>query len=282
LVVHFLLSVIAVAALVLLVMNVLVWRSQERIVFQPSAPPYPDDRGRTRVAYTASDGQPLFAYVVGDRATATGAMLVFHGNADLAVNQLGWADALARRTGVLVVVPEYRGYAGLGGTPTYEGSRRDARAAYAAVRVTLGVAEGQVTLFGHSLGSAIATELATEVRPRALVLQSPFTSVRAMGAYLLTPRVPAIWKLIARVHWDTEARVAELDAPVWVAHGARDVVIPVRMGQAVHAAARHRGELLVVPGAGHNDVAEAGGAAYARWLDAALGRGARREGASRR
>jgi pimeloyl-ACP methyl ester carboxylesterase len=59
-------------------------------------------------------------------------------------------------------------------------------------------------------------------------------------------------------------------------------VIPVRMGQAVHAAARHRGELLVVPGAGHNDVAEAGGAAYARWLDAALGRGARREGASRR
>jgi pimeloyl-ACP methyl ester carboxylesterase len=258
-------------ALLVLLANLLVWRVQERIVFQPTPPPYPGDARWPRLAYAASDGQPLFAYAVGDPARAAGALIVFHGNADLAVNQLGWAAALARRTGTLVVVPEYRGYAGLGGTPTYEGARRDARAAWALVRDTLGVAPGRVTLFGHSLGSAIAAELAVEVRPRALVLQSPFTSVRAMAGYLLTPRVPALWRLIARVHWDTAARVAELDAPVWVAHGARDGVIPARMGAAVHAAARRKGELLVVPGAGHNDVEAAGGAAYARWLDAALG-----------
>lgn len=264
-------ALVLVALALLLAATLLVWRVQERIVFQPTPPPYPGDEGWARATYTARDGQPLFAYVVGDPARATSAVIAFHGNADLAVNQIWWADELARRTGILVVVPEYRGYAGLGGTPTYEGSRQDARAAYALVRDSLGVAPGRITLFGHSLGSAIATDLATDVAPRALVLQSPFTSVRAMGASLITPRVPALWRLIARVHWDTEARVTELDAPVWVAHGARDGVIPVRMGVAVHAAARIKGGLLVVPAAGHNDVRGAGGERYSRWLLAAVG-----------
>jgi pimeloyl-ACP methyl ester carboxylesterase len=78
------------------------------------------------------------------------------------------------------------------------------------------------------------------------------------------------WTRIARVHFDTEARVAALDVPTWVAHGALDLVIPPRMGRAVHAAARRPGQLLVVPTAGHNDVARAGGERYWRWLTAAL------------
>ena len=263
--------VLLVAALVLVALaNLVVWRVQERIVFQPTPPPYPSDAGWARITYAAQDGQPLFAYVLGDRATATGAVIAFHGNADLAVNQIWWADELARRAGVLVVVPEYRGYAGLGGTPGYAASQDDARAAYALVRDTLAVPADRVTLYGHSLGAAIAATLAAEVAPRALLLESPFTSIRAMGAYLLTPRVPALWRLIARLHWDTEALVAGLDSPVWVAHGARDRVIPARMGAAVHAAARVKGRLLIVPEAGHNDVRGAGGGEYERWLIAAV------------
>ena len=264
------LTVLVAFLLLVALANLVVWRVQERLVFQPTPPPYPSDSGWARTAYAARDGQPLFAYVVGDRATATGAVIAFHGNADLAVNQLWWADTLARQARVLVVVPEYRGYAGLGGTPGYEASQDDARAAYALVHSTLAVPAERVTLYGHSLGAAIAAALAAEVAPRALVLESPFTSIRAMGAYLLTPRVPALWRLIARVHWDTETLVAGLEAPVWVAHGARDRVIPVRMGAAVHAAARVKGRLLVVPEAGHNDVRGAGGGEYERWLMAAV------------
>ena len=59
---------------------------------------------------------------------------------------------------------------------------------------------------------------------------------------------------------------------MWVSHGTRDLIIPSRMGQRVYAAAAHKGELLLVPGAGHNDVPEAGGDAYWRWLARALGR----------
>ena len=130
-----------------------------------------------------------------------------------------------------------------------------------------------MVLYGHSLGSAIATELAGFMQsrpPAALVLQSPFTSAQAMAARMLVPPIPGLWRLIARVHYDTRRAVGSLAIPVHVAHGTRDVVIPVRMGRAVFAAAKRPGALLLVEGAGHNDVADAGGRDYWRWLTTAV------------
>jgi fermentation-respiration switch protein FrsA (DUF1100 family) len=68
------------------------------------------------------------------------------------------------------------------------------------------------------------------------------------------------------VHYDTVGRVRELEAPVSVAHGEKDLVVPVRMGRAVHAAARVKGGLLILPTAGHSDVPEVGGERYWAWL----------------
>ena len=259
-------AVLAVAAVVLLV-----WWKQESITFQPPRPPYPLVASR-RVDYTAADGQPLYAYVVGepDRERARGVLIAFHGNADLAGWFVPWAEEAARRTGWLVLVPEYRGYGGLGGSPTYEGSRLDARAAYAVARDSLGYAPERIALFGHSLGSAIATELASEVRPHVLLLQSPFSSARAMARVIIWRPVMLMWRVISRIHFDTARLVAEMPVPVWVAHGDRDFVIPVRMGRDVFRAARAPGQLLIVRGAGHNDVDDVGGEEYWRWMEQGL------------
>lgn len=254
----------------------LVWWRQERIVFQPPRGPWPDAGHTRRLDYQAADGQPLFAYVVGDAAPGRPVLVNFHGNADLAVWQLDWAHEVHERTGWTVVLPEYRGYAGLAGEPSYERSALDARAAYDAVRDTLGAAPGDIALFGHSLGSAIAMELATVLdsagfTPRAVLLQSPFTSARAMARIVVARPVAATWSAISRVHFDTEERARAFGAPIHVAHGTGDMLIPVRMGRAVHAAARHPGALLEVPGAGHNDVDLVGGETYWTWLASALG-----------
>ena len=83
------------------------------------------------------------------------------------------------------------------------------------------------------------------------------------------------WSVIARVHYETAARVAQLDVPVHVVHGERDIVIPSRMGRAVHAAARRPGQLLMIAEAGHNDVAVVGGEAYWRWIGEAVRPGSR-------
>jgi pimeloyl-ACP methyl ester carboxylesterase len=267
-------AVALLAILVVLLVLLWFWHNQERVTFQPERGPFPEPPSYARrIDYQAADGQPLFAYVVGD-SDATRTVIAFHGNADLAVRQLAWAAELARRTGCRVMVVEYRGYAGLPGRPTYDGSRLDAAAAWTAAERVLGARPDETVLFGHSLGSAIAAELATELQvrggPRALVLQSPLQSARAMARVIAGPVMEAAWGALSRVHYDTEARVKRLDTPVWVAHGERDFVIPSRMGRALFAAARVPGRLLLVPTAGHNDVAESGGEAYWHWLDDAV------------
>ena len=262
-------GVALVMAVVLAMLLATIWSMQERILFQPPGGPFPDGGGATRVTYAAADGQSLHGFLVERGAPTARMLLVFHGNADLAVWQIEWADEVARRTGVRVLLAEYRGYGGVPGRPTYATSRLDARAAYDFARTRLGAAPESLMIFGHSLGSAVATELATDVHPASLILQSPFTSARDM-ATIISRVAGASWPAISRIHFDTEARARGLDTPVWVAHGTRDLIIPVRMGRRVFEAARVKGDLLIVEGAGHNDVPETGGERYWRWMAAAL------------
>jgi fermentation-respiration switch protein FrsA (DUF1100 family) len=276
------LTIIGMAILVALVWvvvsTVVLWRHQERVVFQPPAAWADAPAPARHVSYKAADGHDLFGYLLSPPhpEPARTVVIAFHGNADLAAWTVPWAIELMERTGVTVLIPEYRGYAGIPGSPTYESAAADARGAFAFVHRELH--PGSVVLFGHSLGSALATELAAHVAatpdgpaaPRALVLQSPFTSAMEMAARMLVPPIPWLWRRIARVHYDTRRLVATLGCVVHVAHGTRDLNIPSRMGVQVFRAARNRGALLLVNRAGHNDVAEAGGERYWDWLTAAV------------
>jgi pimeloyl-ACP methyl ester carboxylesterase len=263
---------IAAAVIWVAITTFFLWRNQERVVFQPPSIGAPDPQGVRRVEVRAPDGNVGFALVVApanSRPKPT-VVLVFHGNADLAVWQVPWAQELSHRTGATVVLAEFRGYAGIPGTPTYATAADDARGALAYART---LSPGRLVLFGHSLGSAIATELASEMAkepPAALVLQSPFTSARDMAARMMAPLISAFWNRITRVHYDTRARVQQLDVPVWVAHGSIDLTIPSRMGRDVSAASQRKGEFLLVQGAGHNDVAEVGGEEYWKWIATAV------------
>ncbi len=220
------------------------WYKQERILFQP--PRLIESLSVSgRVTYEAVD-------------------------ADLAVWQIEWARAVEHRTGYAVFLAEYRGYMSLGGSPTYASTKLDARAAYDHVRVAFSVDRQRVAFFGHSLGSAVATELAEVHPPSSLLLQAPFSSARAMARLIVYPPVVLVWRAISRIHFDTRQAVAELDVPVSVAHGKRDRIVPVRMGLDVYQAARNKGQLLIVEQAGHNDVAHVAGEEYWRWMRNAL------------
>ena len=264
-----LLVVAAVGVAAFLVLGATLWHYQERVVFQPPGPPHPGGAGARRIDFVAEDGQPLFAYLVGEPDN-TGIVVVFHGNADLAGWQIPWANELARRTGRAVLLAEYRGYGGLPGTPTYAGGAIDARAVHALARDSLRVSPDRIALYGHSLGSAIAAELARDVSPEVLLLVSPMSSARDMAGRISANAVVLFRTGLARVHYDTEGLVRSLDAPVWVAHGSRDAVIPVEMGQRVFAAAQKRGELLLIDSAGHNDLIDLGGDDYWQWIRKAL------------
>lgn len=262
-----------IAALVILALVagalLLVWWGQERILFQPPRfEESPSESGR--VSYEALDGQRLVGFVVGDPRISRGVLLSFHGNADLAIWQLDWARQVERRTQYAVFLAEYRGYMSLSGSPTYLSTKLDARAAYDHLRIAFRIDRTRMVYYGHSLGSAVATELAEIHPPAALVLESPFSSARAMARLIVSPPVVLAWRAISRIHFDTRRAVSELDVPVSVAHGQRDRIVPFRMGLEVYEAAKRKGELLVVEAAGHNDLADLGGEQYWRWIAQAL------------
>src|SRR6185503_19447967 len=170
------------------VATIWLWRHQEQVVFQPPAVGARAPDAAQRVDFRASDGHDVFGYVVspsGQTAPPTGVVIAFHGNADLAVWLIPWARELADRAHVTVLLPEYRGYADIPGQPTYGTAAADARGALRFAREHL--TSGPIALFGHSLGTAVAAELAAEMEPEAissLILQSPFTSAREMATRL--------------------------------------------------------------------------------------------------
>lgn len=177
----------------------------------------------------------------GDKPT----VVFFHGNGD-SWDGASAATALFARGGYGVLLPEYRGYGGNPGKPDEAGLYADGRAALAFLR-RRGVADGQVVLIGNSLGSGVATELATEMRPRALVLLSAYTSLTDLGAQKFR------WapvRLLMRDRFDNLAKLGKVAAPVLVLHGEADTLIPVAHGRQIAEAAPN-GAFIAFPHAGH-------------------------------
>jgi pimeloyl-ACP methyl ester carboxylesterase len=257
----------------------LLWIFQERLVFLPPPVPATQGRGSVRVDYAAADGQALFGFLVEPKPagvpgdSARGAIIVFHGNGDLADSWIDWARMAAARTGCRVFLAEYRGYGGITGKATFEGTLRDARAAFDVVSRRYVTSPEQIVLFGHSLGSGIAAKLATERSARSLVLEAPITSLVDMGRRSFGPPMSWILPMISRSQLAPVEHVRHMRTPVWVAVGGADDVVPPEMGRAVFAAAAQKGELLEVEGANHGNIADRGGERYWRWLVRAVGSG---------
>jgi hypothetical protein len=217
------------------------------------------------VALVTEDGVRLhgwFLPVKGSRRS----VLVCHGNAGNVSHRLDRALLIQSRLKLDVFLFDYRGYGASEGSPDEEGTYRDARAAYRWL-VAHGIGPARVVLFGESLGSAVALQLALEVEARALVLESPFASIPEM-ARAVYPFLP-LWPFV-RTRYDNVAKVGRLRMPLLVLHGDRDEVVPFAQGRRVFDAAPEPKKFLAIPGASHNDTYVVGGQAYWQALRAFL------------
>ena len=211
------------------------------------------------VAIATDDGERLHGWWLPASSEALGHVLLCHGNAGNVCDRLVHAELLVA-AGLDVLLFYYRGYGESSGSPSEEGTYRDARAALAALLEQPGVDGSRVLYLGESLGGAVALALALERPPRGLVLQSAFASVREM-ARVHYPFIPAA---LVPDAYPSLRLIRALQAPLLVLHGERDAVVPVSQGRALFEAAPEPKQLQVFAGLGHNDLVPLAGPRYAR------------------
>lgn len=198
------------------------------------------------VTLRTEDGLQLHGWFL-PAPKATRTLLFFHGNGGN-ISHRGESLAIFHRLGLNVLIFDYRGYGNSEGEPGEEGLYRDAAAAWRYLTEQRGVAAGQIIIFGRSLGGAVAAQLATQVKPAALILESTFTSARAMATELF-PLLSRV--LLLRYDFNTLQRIAAIPCPLYLAHSREDEIIPYRFGQQLYAATPQPKRFFTMRG-GHN------------------------------
>jgi fermentation-respiration switch protein FrsA (DUF1100 family) len=202
----------------------------------------------TARAFPARDG--IVVHTLELEAPEGGRTIVyFHNNRERIEDELDLARSLrARGFGVLLV--EYRGYGSSRGTaPSEDGLYRDAEAALDML-ADRGIPPGKIVLWGTSLGSGVAAEMARRGRGSELVLVTPYTSIPDLVTDVV-PLVPA--RLLLADHFDTLSKSAAILVPTTIVHGDADEIVPFWMGEKI--ARTIRGARLVrVEGGHHGDL----------------------------
>ena len=201
--------------------------------------------------FTRPDGATLRGWL----AQATGAaprplMLYFGGNAE----EISWMlDRRGAFAGWNLALVNYRGYGASTGTPREGELYADAVAEFDALAARSDVDRTRIVAVGRSLGSGVATYLASQRPLAGVVLIAPFDSITAVGQRHY-PFIPV--RLIMGNRYDSLARAPAIRTPLLVITAERDAVIPAphsrRLLDAWGGAKQH----VVIPAAGHNDLQE--------------------------
>ncbi|MFT7577174.1 MAG: fermentation-respiration switch protein FrsA (DUF1100 family) [Alphaproteobacteria bacterium] len=204
-----------------------------------------------RIKLTTSDNEQLSAWYVAPQPGQP-IFLFFHGKGS-GLWRKKWRWQRIRKSGAGIFVFSYRGYPGSTGHPTEDGLNRDAQAAYD--WLSKRHPANQIILHGLSLGTGVATTLATKVKARALVLEAPYTAIVDVAAarYPFLPVRLLLWdKFLSR------DRIAKVSMPVLILHGTRDSIIPFEHAKRLYRRAIQPKHLVAMSGSDHNTLVRDG------------------------
>lgn len=215
------------------------------------------------VAVRTEDGLHLTGWYGPPRDPRAPTLLFFHGNAGTIAHRAHKARAMLD-AGLGVFLAEYRGFGGNPGKPSEAGLYQDARAALHWL-LERGLPASRIVLYGESLGTGVAIQMATEIENlMAVVLEAPYTRLPELAPAIVPPGVASM--LMVDIY-DSRAKLPLVGAPLLIIHGEQDGVVPVAMGRELLAAAPGEKEGFFFPQAGHNDVWDLGGGEAALgWL----------------
>jgi fermentation-respiration switch protein FrsA (DUF1100 family) len=199
------------------------------------------------VYFETSDGVKINAWFV-PASSPRGTVLFCHGNAGNISHRLEIIKML-NGLDLNVFIFDYRGYGKSSGSPSEKGTYLDALAAYEYLKTRDDVDNEKIIVHGKSLGAAITIDLATRVKPRAIISESAFTSVADIGQEIY-PFLPM--KLINTIKYDNLSKIDKLDIPKLMIHSREDEIIPFHHGQKLFEKAAGPKEFYQMKGS-HNE-----------------------------
>ena len=235
-----------------LLVLVLLFTMQRSLVFQPnpnrielSAANLPDVR---EVMLETNAGEKLICWF-GPARQGQPTFLYFHGNGgNIGNRQASFKQLMAKGFGVFML--GYPGYGGSDGSPSEDAFMEAAQLSYDHL-IDQGIPASDIVLYGQSLGSCVAVQMAARVGTRALVLVSPMRSVLDVASSQY-PYLPVRWLL--RDPFRSDLHIDDVWEPLLVIHGDRDRIIPISQGQSLFERAAEPKVFETVAHAGHNNL----------------------------
>lgn len=225
---------------------------QKRLMYFPDPKPFvPAEwalKEMTLLPVTTEDGLPLRSWYRPPQGRGKFTIVFMQGNA----GHLGYRNYKFRpwlESGYGVALVGYRGF-GNPGKPSEQGLYADARAVIDTL-LKQGTPESGLVFYGESMGTGVATQMATEYHAAALILESPYTSVPDVAADRY-PLVPVHW--LIRDVYDSLGKIADISMPLLLLHGEADQVVPAKFGHKLFAAAHDPKQAEFIPQVGHNNV----------------------------
>lgn len=240
-------------AIIYCILLIAAWCMQTSLIFHPGKLPqkfrFPLPHNGREISLTTTDSQTINALFFQGRKDDV--ILYFHGNAgDLS----GWQHIAGDFTslGYSVFIIDYRGYGKSSGTISEKGLYKDADAAYQYL-LQNGFTPQHIIIYGRSIGTGVATDLASRHHTRGLILEAPYTSLKDLATQKLPLLLPA---LILRYRFNNISKIQEVKSPIIFFHGADDSLIPPSHTNALYDRFTGQKKKIIIARATHNDVNE--------------------------
>jgi len=205
---------------------------QRNLMYHPSENNYSDDQLSIpieKVKINTMDDIELLGWYHEKDLKRYKTLLFFHGNAGSLENRIHKLNHF-REMNVNVLIIAWRGFSGNRGKPSEKGLYEDGRSAINWL-ISKGVEEGNIIIYGESLGTGVATHLSQNKNFAGVILETPFTSM-VDTAKTFYPYIPV--SLLLRDKFDNKSKIKNINVPVLIMHGEVDQIVPFFMGKKMY------------------------------------------------
>ncbi|HTB05881.1 MAG TPA: alpha/beta hydrolase [Bacteroidia bacterium] len=225
---------------------------QEKLLFHPATLAkdfkYELASQGKEVSINTDDGQTISGLLI-KRGGSKHVMLYFHGNGG-SLDTWQWVANDLKELDCDMLIIDYRGYGKSTGSFSESGFYLDAVASYDYL-VAAGYDPDDIIIYGRSLGTGIAIDLATKRKARGLILESPYTSITAVAKVHYPYLLPG---LLSRYKFNSLEKAPKLTLPVLIIHGDSDELIPSKEAEELYSAIKSTKTFTLIKGGDHNNL----------------------------